>query len=314
MYLATLSLALQTFTYTIHDIPSFPNQECEEVAYQLSHRFEKSFDVKTTDSMCDWEDPDIRPKNTWTIKLSYESEIRLNKVSTLSLGAFNTETYKNAQNCREALTNELKIFKNETGLEPFVYYCKPPLFQDSFFPESLGYTLVIESFGNPTKKPSTASAFLREIPNNLEEVTTYLDDLFKSKNAVTSQITTKSDVGIVVLIVRYYSDMDVKLRYDDLGRFSAHNECESQKQKIITLKNQQILPFCGKTSLGILREETNNIRISKLPAKYHSLINCNVELQEQIEKYRNLGKNVIGGLCSMIDIDPEYQMIILEKK
>lgn len=313
------ALALKSlFFYNVYDYPAIQGKDCEEVVYSLGENLKENYEVSVIETACVWDDANLRPENTWIFKIKYEAQTELNVVSTRNTAdILQPETYFTKEECETALAAEVLIFKEKTGLNPFIYFCKPPLFSDGYSKSTWG--LVIDSFGQAAKYPYTSVARLSQKPRNKIELDRKILNFYSGKNQDVVQIFAKQEVGLYNISIRYYGKAGLRLKYQNVIDYGKKNECEADSAHLNAkiVSDAYITAVCTEdntgASLGILTEETDKHRIYKHPNKYEKIEECKAAVVEIIDKYNSIGKNMVAGLCTYDWHSKKYSPVLIER-
>jgi hypothetical protein len=308
------------YTYTVHDFPALEKRDCEEVAFDLGKKLQNEFGVSVVRTYCNWDDIDFQPSNTWTIELNYRSEAPLRKVSTLTSvtvpGLSGLSSYKDKESCEVALAKETSFFKYKTGLIPFIYYCKAPIFVDSYFPDSIMWGLNIVSFGNPAKEPFITSLRLPQPPTDIEKFGQNVSEFFSNVGAEVVQTSSKSDFGFFEFIVRYYGNDRMSPLFHEIAKYESVSACEGGKQEVEDSVDSEWVECLGnewEARLGLISTNVHKYRVYQLQDLFKSRKQCEENIAREVESYRSYGKDIMVGVCYFMDSRSGFGISLLEK-
>jgi len=314
-----------SFTQKFRDMPVRTGELCDDVAFAEGQRLaayaqtQLGQSIQVIRAYCSPDrDGDALPK--WQITVEYESAQRLPMVSTISSEILDHTGYKNAAECEANLEAEKTAFTTNTGLAPFLSYCRVPLFRD------LDWQLEIIGFGTPAKRPFDTSVELFSTiqGHTRDSFVTMVSDAFMRQGIHIIHASFTNHFPYSVMSVRYYGSTRIKIQESNLIHLVDDKSCPAITGQITDTLNGSAVAnygvYCVKDTLtrskfavAALLPEDTNLRMIRPETIYDDGAACEASRQQVIDHYRNdLRRNVIAGYCTVDVRSQKFAVMLFE--
>jgi hypothetical protein len=312
LLLTLIFSALSLFAADIfnHEIKTYPRtKECSEIALELAEKFHNVASVEVY-----WAGVTTETKETCDIKISYLNNQRLEivrNIDTDGIEALQHGTQATLENCVGGLEREKELFRNLTGLEPWIAYC----FKENSLLNPYPWVAKVEAFGQPALRLFSTQTISFLSPSQPWKA------VFNEawRNGKRNEIDLVSVIGRPYIMagdseitIRYYGTKRLHLNFSELANHTESSTCEKQITKLSEELFQSQTPplavFCGQESkevfkLGIFALSEGilglgNLKVIEDPKGYGSYDACRAELPTAISFYKTkLNKNILSGMC-----------------
>jgi hypothetical protein len=314
-----------TFTQKFRDIPVRAGELCDDVAFREGRRLTDyarahlNQSIRVTRSYCTAgrDEDNLR---RWQIVIEYEGDQVLPEVSTINSQALEHAGYKSASECEANLELERTAFVKNTGLPPFISYCRVPRF------ESLNWELDITAFGVPDRSPFDANIELYHVVqgHTRESFIVMVAEGFARQGIDIVHASMTNFFPYTVLAARYYAATRINIHERDLVTLANETLCPAALNDISSAFSAASVihygVYCVKDTLtqstfgvAALLPDGTNLKLTQPETLYDDSEACEANRLSVIQHYQNvLGRHIIGGYCTVNTARQKFAIVMLE--
>lgn len=297
--------AQQTNKFFNYKLKGYPkDMPCYLIAKDLQQKFYEETKIQHVRADCIAEDI-----NGFDIIIKYEADEPVKIVSTEE-GSFvwPAGAYTTKEECIAKSNIEKQVFKDETGLNPFVAYCYKNNYVSQF-----PWELRIDAFGTSNVKSFRNGLLLWGIPVNASSYELFIkelqDILYNMEDTKVSYVVVRPKLVYLELVIRYYASKPLNLKLMSFGSFTNKAECALEYESLIEIFNalefKTLKSYCSNVlaiqniELNALYKEIENFRVIQLLEKYKTFSEC-LENKDAVLQYQKevIGRPVVGGICT----------------
>lgn len=287
---------------------------CPSIAAGIGAAVAHATGVRVLASVCEAVD-----EGGCSIAVSYEAPARLNLVTTEGTqGGFGA--YPAVEACRAALAEEAAAFKAATALEPVLSFCRKDTVSGKDY-----WSIRIDAFGQAALKPDTRTVLAFTLPQDV----TRQDFLGGIKEKLAAQgvdvrvVSWRGQFGYAEVRVSYYAAGRIALELAEPVKTDSKEQCRAMLAEfeghLAGLSPEPLSMYCGNSSIGgweiaWMYQGRPPLKTVKAQEAFKSYASCLAGRAKAAERYRaELGRDVVGALCSREVEDYAWKAILLER-
>lgn len=229
-------------------------------------------------------------------------------------------TYQTRDACAAAMSQEIEVFKVQTGLEILTSFCVEDT-STSYYP----WIARIDGVGRqePLKQvyATTQMVFGRVLTLTLNEFVDRTRTAFASRGAVLRSALVRPSFGMGHAVMTYYHIDNISLDNQRYAEFKTLDQCKSELPHVdVALQNvgrPSLVTFCAEAYTGAL-PEIQSLIFRDNAARYYSSADrwptfeaCVAGRDGVLARLRERGRNVVGSICNFKEAS--WQLVIFEK-
>ena len=325
-----------SFVYRLLDLPVVQGVECDEYAMNLGTRLTEyarrnkssktpdASEIQVLDARC-FTDAVTNDAPSWNVEITYASAEKLALVSTMDVeaGLFSVPQFDNLKSCEAALELEMVVFERQTGLSPFIGYCRVQAYAYS---SEVRATPIIDGFGEPSARPYNTGTelFGRLLGHSWTSFKALITERFTSLGAEVATMALSSHMVYSDLQIRYYGRESIRMTNYTIAKSATPEQCESERAIVDSALEQSGVftfgTFCSTGTIGnefeimTITNSDRTLRLASPSTLYADFAACTAAKPAVEDQYRNRFKrNVITAVCGFDSDANAYHINVLEK-
>jgi hypothetical protein len=314
-----------TFTQNFRDMPVRPGELCDDVAFAEGLRLTAHVQthlgqsIQVIKAYCK-PDRDNNTQPMWQIAIDYEGDQKLPEVSTINIGHFDHAGYKTSEECQANLEFEKTAYSKNTGLVPFLSYCRVPMFRD------MSWELDIIGFGTPAKSPFDVAIELFNTVrgHTRDSFVAMVSDAFRAHGLDVVHVSLTNHFPYTVMSARYYGLTRINPQETQLVNLPDEKSCPAMVNEITSTLGRSDVTNYGvycvqdtltRANFGVaaLLPADTNLKLTLPETTYEDSPACEASRLSVIDHYRNdLRRQVIGGYCTVDLHSKKFAVVLLE--
>ncbi len=299
----------EVFTYRAHHYRPASAESCFAEAQSLRERFTAQTGFVTLGAGCEYD----RVTERTDLLIRYESTERVAVVST-SLPQFYYEPngfYADQEACEADLERQMRVFTEETGLEPFLSYCN-----SSRYLSPLPWSFRIEGFGETKRQPQRKSfRSSRPYAPSYSEINEEIRVGLEAREARLVSLAWRPYSPHEQATAFFYSSRDIKMDSAFVVGIHGLDECMAARQTLVAgvvaaPSVSYLTSFCASRYSNPKTFELTLAVVGEVPRIDYSVENfaklddCQQALPRMISEMQGLnGEAPIASFCG----NPPYQ-------
>ncbi len=304
--------AAEEFLYRAYHYKSTVENGCASEADALAQKLALETGVEVVGGACAFDSY----TDQTTLVVRYRADVELNLVSTYNPARYLVPNsfYKSQDACLASYDRDLAIFKEQTGLEPFVSYCAQRTQHDS-----LGWYVHIDAFGTAQRIPQFVGWYSSQVYGmTFAEFYQAISQKLSNAGYPLSHLAWRPSVAhnsVSVQVWREPTQEELELRSEVLLTVPGLEVCQAladdiasqlgTRSDVFHLASYCTSPYSGPRHFDLVTV-TNVVvtRVNYSAEKYHSKSECDLQLGSMLQQQRVLhGDRVLAGVCGL----PRYQ-------
>jgi len=323
IFASAMAAAPGSFTMKWEQFPA-DAKGCTATADRLADAFENAYGIAVDLAV------GAEKENNCRIAITYTATEKKGPITTDTKIPFGEEgwRYASLRQCQADVMAQTKLFRAETGLEPYTAHCYSNLLNGG----PVSHTLRIESFGNALKTVRTVRAprayrQQKFFNANLRKALVAKGaTVFREAAAPNPQGAMGNDWFHVYAPATFTVPNSFGPWLDKIS-FSNPRDCESERanaEKIVTAAGGTVLAgvcadskdLVNKTVFHLIYDGANELVWEKPPiVKYKTLAQCQEDQKKTIAYFEEkLAKTVAGAYCFIPQVTNDVVMYVITKK